>query len=231
MYMSAVVVVYVDAGKIQNHRTQRKQVAHQIPTSGRDGGDQTHETTAEDVLRCGALIGTRGVWFGGGGGVFLLPDKSQTLRICLLCSSIFHTFFAPTTTSTKTFLASFASRIFHLFTSVSTPADAYMAHLRARYPTNPWVAEPNGPHLHPWLSLTLVCLLLRKSVQDKCLMNLLIIPSPHCPCIRNCQSQSVLWSGVCPERITWVEQTNPSNLTGNTKCYPTVLKFDWWTVQ
>lgn len=95
MYLSAVVVVYIDAGKIQNHRTQRKQVAHQIPTSGRDGGDQTHETTAEDVLRCGALIGTRGVRFGGGVGVFLLPDKRQTLRICLLCSSIFHTFFAP----------------------------------------------------------------------------------------------------------------------------------------
>lgn len=143
--MSAVVVVHVDAGKIQNHRTQRKQVAHQIPTSGRDGGDQTHETTAEDVLRCGALIGTRGVWFGGGGGVFLLPDKSRTLRICLLCSSIFHTFFAPSTTSTKTFLASFTSRIFHLFTSISTPAVAYTRIWELDIPQTPESLNPLGP--------------------------------------------------------------------------------------
>ena len=47
--------------------THCKQVPHQIPISGREGGNQTHETTAEDVLRCGAQIGTwGGMWFGGG---------------------------------------------------------------------------------------------------------------------------------------------------------------------
>lgn len=49
---------HVEARKIQNHIMQCKQAAHQIPISGREGGDQTHETTAEDVLRCGAQIGT-----------------------------------------------------------------------------------------------------------------------------------------------------------------------------
>lgn len=63
---------------------------HQIPTSSRDGGDQTLQTTA-DVLRCEAQIETWGVWFMHGGWGCVSPPRYE-LSVCLLHGSLFDTF-------------------------------------------------------------------------------------------------------------------------------------------
>lgn len=126
---------------------QCKQVAHQIPISGREGGDQTHETTAEDVLRCWAEIGTSGVWFGGGGGVFLLPERlQQRLRSS---SRIFNTFSSTFQWTTQQANVSiFASMIFSTW-CLNTAGEPQAP------PTDPSGSQrppsPTGPHLHPRL--------------------------------------------------------------------------------
>lgn len=76
MTMSESIVVFVDL--VEDHRIQCKQMHHQIPTSSRDGGDQTLQTTA-DVLRCGAQIETWGVRFVLGGWRCVSPPWFERL--------------------------------------------------------------------------------------------------------------------------------------------------------
>lgn len=174
-------MLHVEARRVQNHRTVSKQVPHQIPINSREGGNQTHETTAKDVWDVELRLEPEACGLVGVGVCFSAQTRAEQCKFVYTTaasSTLFSShdsqitsssFFAPETTKRSSFLHPWFRRLCWGTQRVNHGCCPQTL-LRVLHPNTLQALKPTRPHLHPRLLLTysLMCMFLRKqSVQDE----------------------------------------------------------------
>lgn len=159
-------MLHVEARRVQNHRTVSKQVPHQIPINSREGGNQTHKTTAKDVWDVELRLEPEACGLVGVGVCFSAQTRAEQCKFVYTtaASSPFFfslhdsqitssSFFSDRDNSCSSFLHPWFLQLCWGTQQVNHGCQPQTL-LQVLHPNTLQALKPTRPHLHPRLLLT-----------------------------------------------------------------------------